>query len=124
MTSAPPDLDALLADPRVQADTYVIYPTCWDEMGNSDRDLFCLSVTNGHAWGWSIRRGMSHGPLAMNRSGQWIAESRGSGHNKARRWPLAEALTIALAHVDTQRINGSTAAEVAARWPREERSND
>jgi hypothetical protein len=52
--------------------------------------------------------------LAMNRRGEFIAESRGSGHNKARRWPLDEALRIAGQHVDTLRINGRTATEASA----------
>lgn len=60
--------------------------------------------------------------MAMNRRGEWIVESRGSGHNKARRWSLDEALRIAIEHVDTHRLNGCTAAEaseeVAARLAR------
>lgn len=114
-----------LDDPRVSPDSYVVRPSCWDEMGNSDRDSFCLAVVNGHAWGWSIRRGMGgRGPMAMNRRGDWIYESRGSGHNKARRWSLEEALSIALQHVDRLAINGSTAADCAARWPRDGEAAD
>lgn len=114
-----------LDDPRVQPDAYVIYPTCWDEMGNSDRDAYCLTVKNGHAWGWSIRRGQgTTGPMALNRHGRWIFESRGNGNNKHRRWELDEALSIALNHVDRLTINGSTAAECAARWPRSEEDAD
>jgi hypothetical protein len=90
-------------------------------MGNSDRDIWCLTVQNGHAWGWSIRRGIGmSGPMAMSRQGKWIVESRGSGNNKPRRWPLDEALSIALKHIDSVTINGFTAADCAARWPREE----
>lgn len=113
-------MDDLTQHPRVAADSYVIYPSCYDQMGNSDRDMFCLSVTNGHAWGWSVRQHGFSGQRAMNRNGEWIYESRGSGHNKARRWTLNEALAIALEHVDTHLINGSTAADCAARWPRTE----
>lgn len=106
-----------LDDPRVQPDSYVVRPSCYEQMGNSDRDAWCLSVVNGHAWGWSVRQHGFHGSRALNRKGQWIYESRGSGHNKARRWPLEEALGIALQHIDSLKINGSTAADVAARWP-------
>lgn len=107
-------------DPRVAIDSYVVRPSCYDQMGNSDRDMSCLSVTNGHAWGWSIRRHGLSGSQALNRKGEWVFESRGSGHNKARRWPLEEALGIALQHIDTMKINGSTPADCAARWPRED----
>lgn len=107
----------LTEHPQVAVDSYVVRPACYDEMGNSDRDMFCLAVTNGHAWGWSIRQHGFSGSRALSRKGEWIYESRGSGHNKARRWPLEEALTIALQHIDTLRINGSTAADCAARWP-------
>ena len=102
-----------LHDPRVKVDSYLVYPTGYDEFVNSDKGAWCLSVTNGHAWGWSIRRGMSVGGAAMNRKGQWIYESRGSERNKVRRFPLDEALRIALANVDTHRINGHTAAEAS-----------
>jgi hypothetical protein len=89
-------------------------------MVHTDKDAWCLTVQNGHAWGWSIRRGIGmSGPMAMNRKGEWIVESRGSGNNKPRRWPLDEALRIALQHVDTLRLNGATAQqasdEIAAR---------
>jgi hypothetical protein len=103
-----------LDDPRVTIDSYVIRPTGYDEMVHSDKDMWCLAVTNGHAWGWSIRRAGVNSHSAMNRHGEWIYESRGSGHNKARRWDLNEALTIALRHVDTHMINGRTAAEASA----------
>ena len=104
-----------LDNPRVQPDSYVVYPEGYDDFVNSDKSYWCLSVVNGHAWGWSVRRGigMSGGP-AMNRKGEWIFESRGSGRNKPRRWTLEEALEIALAHVDTHILNGHTAAEASA----------
>lgn len=104
-----------MSEPRVEVDRYVVYPSDYDELVQSDKDSWCLSVTNGHAWGWRITqgRGMST-MLAMNRKGEWIAESRGSGHNKPRRWSLDEALEIAKRHVDTHRINGRTAAEASA----------
>lgn len=109
-----------LADPRVRANSFAVYPTGYDQLVHSDKDGWCLTVTDGHAYGWSIRRGLGvSSPIAMNRHGRWIVESRGSGRNKPRRWPLDEALRIALAHIDTLRINGRTAQqasdEVAAR---------
>lgn len=101
--------------PRIEIDRYVVYPTGYDDLVNSDRDSWCLTVTNGHAYGWRISRGRGmDSTLAMNRRGVFIPESRGSGHNKARRWPLDEALRIAAEHVDTHRINGCTAAEASA----------
>lgn len=106
----------LLADPRVQPTEYVVYPTGYEGFVNSDRDAWCLTVTNGHAWGWSVRRGRGMGGgFAMNRKCEWIYESRGSGRNKPRRWPLREALQLALAHVDTHVLNGHTAAQ-ASEW--------
>lgn len=113
----------VLNDPRVEVDAYVVRPSCYDQMGNSDRDSFCLTIQNGHAWGWSIRQGIG-GSRALSRSGKWIWESRGSGRNKPRRWSLEEALAIALRHVDTLTINGSTPADCAARWPRDEASDE
>ena len=103
-----------LDNPRVQPDSYVVYPEGYDEFVNSDKPYWCLSVVNGHAWGWSIRRGMGgSGPMSMNRKGEWIIESRGSGRNKPRRWSLEEALTIALEHADTHVLNGCTARQAS-----------
>lgn len=111
-----------LDDPRVSPDVYVVRPTGYDDLVHSDKDAWCLSVVNGHAWGWSIRRGIGRSSdLAMNRKGEWIWESRGSGRNKPRRWPLDEALMIALRHVDTLKLNGFTAVE-ASEWVRARRA--
>jgi len=103
-----------LDDPRVEVDAYTVRPTGYDDLVHTDKDMWCLSVVNGHAWGWSIRRGvgMGGGP-AMNRKGEWIVESRGSGRNKPRRWTLEEALRIALACVDSHRINGLNARQAS-----------
>lgn len=100
-------------DPRVTVESYIIRPTGYDDMVHTDKYLWCLEVTDGHEWGWAVRR---HGSTwqAMNRKGEWIAESRGSGHNKFRRWNLDMALRIALENVDKQRLNGLTAAEASA----------
>jgi hypothetical protein len=103
-----------LDDPRVEADVYIVRPTGYDDLVHTDKDAWCLSVANGHAWGWSIRPGIGmSGSKAMNRQGEWIYELRGSGRNKPRRWTLDEALRIALDHVDTHRINGDTAREAS-----------
>lgn len=107
-------LEATLSDPRVQPDAYIVYPTGYDDFVNSDKDAWTLTVMNGHAWGWSIRRGMSATGMALNRRGEWIYEQRASKANKARRWPLDEALRIALLHVDHLKLNGHTAAEASA----------
>jgi hypothetical protein len=103
-----------LDDPRVKVDRYLVCPTGYDGFVNSDKDAWTLAVVDGHAWGWSVRRGSLAGGPAMNRKGEWIFESRGSGHNKARRWALDEALSLALQYVDSHRINGHTAAEASA----------
>lgn len=103
-----------LDDPRVTVDSYIIRPTGYDQMVHSDKDHWCLEVSNGHKWGWSVRQAGFTSIAAMNRKGEWIYESRGSGHNKARRWTLEEALRIALEHVDTHTINGCTAAQASA----------
>lgn len=104
-----------LNDPRVKVDSYVIYPTDYDLIPFSDKFSFALEVKNGHAWGWSVRQAGLTGGLAMNRKGQWVMESRGSGHNKARRWSLEEALEIALKYVDTHKRDGMSAADAVAR---------
>lgn len=101
-------------DPRVKADRYMVYPTGYEAMVHSDKIMWCLSVVDGHGWGWAVKRAAIEGGPAMNRSGEWIYESRGSGRNKARRWSLEEALAIALQHVDTHTINGHTAAQASA----------
>lgn len=101
-------------DPRVHPDRYVVRPTGYDDMVHADRMYWCLSVVNGHEWGWSVRRGPGDSHYAMNRKGEWIIESRGSARNKARRWPLEEALALALKYVDTVTLNGRTAAQASA----------
>jgi hypothetical protein len=104
-----------LDDPRVQPDSFVVYPTDYDLIPYSDKEQWALTVTNGHAWGWSIRPGIGMtGPVVLNRKGERIIESRGSGRNKPRRWPLEEALQIALSIVDTHKVAGRSAAEVVA----------
>ena len=105
-----------LDDPRVQPDSFVVYPTDYDLIPYSDKESWALTVTNGHAYGWSIRPGIGmSGSVALNRNGKRIFESRGSGHNKARRWPLEEALRIALSIVDSHKVMGMSAAEAVAR---------
>lgn len=104
-------------DPRVFVDQYVIRPSCYDELPEYERYNFCLSVVDGHAWGWSVRRGVGmSNARAFNRNGVEIYESRGSGSNKFRRWPLEEALTIALKHVDSMKVNGRTAQQWVDHW--------
>lgn len=101
-------------DPRVQVDSYVVYPTGYDDLVQSDKFAWCLEVTNGHAYGWSVRQAGMTSSRAMNRKGEWIWEQRGHGQNKTRRFSLEEALTIALKYVDRHKINGFTAATASA----------
>lgn len=105
----------LLSDPRVRPDSFVVYPTDYDLIPYADRESWALTVTNGHAYGWSIRPGIgAAGSVALNRKGERIFERRGSGHNKARRWPLDEALRIALSIVDRHKVAGISAADAIA----------
>lgn len=105
-------VSSVLDDPRVDADVYVIYPTGYEEMTCVDKDKFCLTVTNGHEYGWSIREGRGvTSSRAMNRKGEFVLETRGHGGNRRRRWPLEEAIAIALQHVDTRTVMGRTAAD-------------
>lgn len=100
--------------PRIEVDSYVVYPTGYDEMVHSDKDAWCLTVSNGHAWGWRITRGINmSGQMAMNRHGKFIVETRRSGHNKQRRWPLDLALIIARDNVDRITLNGWTAQQAS-----------
>jgi hypothetical protein len=103
----------VLSDPRVAVDAYVVRPTGYDQMVNSDRDYWCLSVVNGHAWGWRVKRHGFTGSEALNRKGQWIYEQRGSGRNKPRRFTRDEALALALKYVDTLVMNGLTAQQAS-----------
>ena len=109
-TPTSPPLD----DPRVRVDRYVVTPTGYDDMVHSDKPMWTLAVVDGGRWGWSVRRGAVDSPFAMNRKGEWICESRGSGHNKHRRFSLEDALALALKHVDTHLLNGCTAAQASA----------
>ncbi len=102
-----------LHDPRVAVDQYIIRPSCYDDLAEHEKSNFGLVVMNGHEWGWSVRW-RSH--WALNRKGEHIFEQRGSRSNRFRRWPLEEALTIALKHVDSQKINGRTAQEWVDFW--------
>lgn len=99
-------------DSRIEVVSYIVRPSGYDDLVHSDKDSWCLRVVNGQAWGWVIRRGWGD-TFALNRKGEWIAEDRGSGRNKPRRYPLDEALRLALAHVDTLKLNGCTAAEAS-----------
>lgn len=83
-------------DPRVEPDTYIVKHPLWDKIPEDERSHWQVAVVNGHAWGWSCRRGHANSDFAYNREGKQIIESRGSKANKARRWPLEEALEIAL----------------------------
>lgn len=109
-----------LEDPRVVVDEYLVRPSCHDLLPKYERHSFCLSVTDGHEWGWSVRRGSSNSMHAMNRKGEWIIESRGHQGNRFRRWTKEEALTLALKHVDSQKIMGRTAQEWVVFWGRDE----
>lgn len=106
-------LDAL-NDPRVQPDAYIVYPTGYDDMVNSDKYHWCLHVINGHSYGWSVRPGRGSSS-AMNRKGKMIYETSGSGSNRFRRYSLEEALGIALQYVDSYVVNGCTASQ-ASEW--------
>lgn len=110
-----------LEDPRVQVDEYIVVPSCYEELSKYERHNWVLSVTNGHEWGWSVRRGMSSSPFAMNRRGKWIVESRGNQGNRFRRFPVEEALELALKHVDTYKINGMTAQDFVD-WCKKEKA--
>jgi hypothetical protein len=112
-----------LSDPRVHADTYMVRPACYDQLPEYERHSFCLWVVNGHSWGWSVRDN-PQSSRAMNRKGELIYESRGSGHNKARRWELEEALEIALKHVDKMKRNMRTAQEWVDFWAKDKETNE
>lgn len=101
-------------DPRVRVQAYTIYPADYDLIPYSDRFNWVLEVVDGHAWGWSIRQAGFSGSRAMNRKGEWVHESRGSGRNKPRRWSLDDALSIALEYVDDHKVNGMSAREAVA----------
>lgn len=100
-----------LSDPRVAVDSYIVYPTGYEDAELFDKDLFKLVVSNGHLWGWSIRQRFASSPYALNKKGKWIYESRGSQSNRFRRYSLEAALTLALKYVDDLKINGLTLRE-------------
>lgn len=104
-------------DPRVQPDVYLVRPTGYDEVDMTDKYHWQLHVTNGHAFGWSVRR-YREDPYAMNRKGKFIQESRGHRGNRYRRYPLEEALQLALKHVDSLTVMNLTLAQAAERLSR------
>lgn len=99
-----------MSGPRVEVDKFVVYPTRYDEIPFVDKESFCLTVVNGHAWGWSVRK-FHGGQQALNKKGEWIFESRGSGRNKPRRWSQEEAISLAVKYVDTMRHGHYTVDE-------------
>lgn len=102
-----------LDDPRVVPDKYIVWPTCADRLGH-EKYTFGLTVLNGHEWGWSVQRGANGlSDMAMNRKGQFIMENRSSKRNRLRRYPLEEALALALKYVDKRKVMGKTAEEWA-----------
>lgn len=103
-----------LNDPRVAPDSYIIYPTGYDDLVHSDKYMWCLNVQNGHKDGWWIGRGiMGSSEIVMNRKGEW----KFSDPMNRRHWRYErdEAIQIALNHVDTNKLNGFTAQEASDR---------
>lgn len=103
--------------PRTEPDSYVVYPTRYDEIKFNDKKMFTLMVVNGHAWGWSVRPGppgMSGSHRALNKKGEWISERRGHGNNKYRRWSREEAIALAEKYVDTIKFGYWTVDEACA----------
>lgn len=102
-------------DPRVEVDSYVIFPDRYADIPYGDREDWVVTVVNGHLNGWSIRRGLgaTHSTMAMNGDGTWTPESR-HGDNSSRRWTRDEALAIALLNVNTHKVQGLSAAEAVA----------
>jgi transcriptional regulator with XRE-family HTH domain len=102
-------------DPRVEVDSYVIYPDRYADIPYGDREDWVVTVVDGHLNGWSIRRGLgaTHSTMAMNGDGTWTPESR-HGDNSSRRWTRDEALAIALLNVNTHKVQGLSAAEAVA----------
>lgn len=110
---------SVFLDPRVVIDEYIVKPTCYDDLPEHERLHFCLTVSNGHAWGWSVRKGAGYSSsYAMNRKGQWILESRGHRGNRFRRYELEFALALALKHVDSVKVNMRTAEQWLDIWGR------
>lgn len=101
--------------PHSEPDSYVVYPTGYDDCESDEKIRWCLTVKNGHAFGWSVRRsGWADERQAMNRKGEFIYEQRGHKQNESRRYSLEEALALAEKHVDKQRLQSMTFAEFAA----------
>lgn len=103
----------LIADPRVFADVYQIYPSCHPEIGLEAAHDWSVAVVNGYKWGWSMRRGHPDSSFALNSEGEFVCEGRRSEDNANRRWPLEEALALALKFVDERVVAGHTAQQWA-----------
>lgn len=108
-------MSAPVTDPRVAVDEYTVRPTAYDRMNPNERLHWCLAVTDGHEWGWSVRH-YAFRQEAMNRKGEFIWESRGSKANRFRRYPLEEALALALKHVDSVATRNGMTADQYADW--------
>lgn len=102
-------------DLRVHAQSFTVRPACFEEMGRFDKDAWCLVVGDGGTDGWWVRRHGARDGRSMSRAGHFVRETPGPGRNRDRRWPLEQALQIALEHVDSIRVHGLTAAEAATR---------
>lgn len=102
-------------DPRVYAQSFMVRPSCFEDMGRFDKDYWCLVVGDSGPDGWWVRRHGARDGRSMSRTGHFVLETPGQGRNRERRWPLEQALQIALDHVDSIKVRGLTAAEAATR---------
>jgi hypothetical protein len=119
VTSAQADTSgsSLTGHARVVADSFAVYPADYDLIPYEDRDAWVLMVTDGRSWGWRITPGLGRagGDMVLDCSGQRVFEQRGDEANRVRRWPLEEALAVALDIVDTKHaVMGMTAAQAIA----------
>ena len=105
----------LTADPRVHATRYDVRPTAWDRMHPIERRLWVVSVEDAGAAGWAVRTAASP-RWAANRRGHFIHESSHPLSNKTRRYPLEEALAIALKVVDHITVSGATPEQAATHY--------
>lgn len=100
--------------PTTQVAAYVVQPTGYTTFVNSDKDLWRIFVVDSSTeLGWSVRRGSSSSFVVMNHKGEWVYDN--SRYRRHRRFPLEKALALAEQHVDTHKLNWSTAQEASDR---------
>jgi len=109
-----------MSDPQVFPVGYVVLPSCWGQMGNSDRWMWALNIEcrDWDSGMWAV----TWLSACLSIDGTWDEEPIPSGRTKkwlkTHRFPLADAISLAVRTVDSHVVSGCTARQVAFMFPR------